>query len=121
MQEQYTILAVDDNPMNLDIIVNLLQEYNVCVALSARSGLNLLEKRSVDLVLLDLMMPNMDGVEMIEILKSQQNTKDIPVLLLSANHNQESVDRGFRAGAIDYIFKPFHPQELINCVHDHLD
>lgn len=121
MQEQYTILAVDDNPMNLDILVNLLKEYEMCVALSAKSRLNLLQNHKVDLVLLDVMMPNMDGIEMIKILKSKPSTRDIPVVLLSANYTQESIDRGFHAGAVDYIFKPFNPQELLTSVHNHLE
>ena len=114
------ILAVDDNPSNLDILVELLKDYEVLVSLSAKDALVLLKQYEVDLILLDIMMPNMSGIEMATLLKSQTKTKDIPILFLSANNNEDSIEQGFDVGAVDYVLKPFRPKELLARVKTHL-
>jgi CheY-like chemotaxis protein len=122
MAKKRTILAIDDNPMNLDILVNLLMmNYEILVALSAECALELLKKQKVNLIILDVMMPYMDGIEMTKIVKADERTKDIPILLLSANHDRDVLNQGFDAGATDYIFKPFSPNELIASIKHHLD
>jgi len=122
MADKRTILAIDDNPMNLDILVNLLlMNYEILVALSAECALELLKKQKVNLIILDVMMPDMDGIEMTKILKADKRTKNIPVLLLSANHDKNIIAQGFDAGANDYIFKPFSPNELIASIDHHLN
>ena len=120
MSQKLTILAVDDNPLNLDILVDLLKEYEVLVSLNAKNGLELLKEYDVDLILLDIMMPQMNGIEMAHILKSQINTQNIPILFLSANSDEESIEDGLDAGAVDYVIKPFRPKELLARVKTHL-
>ena len=120
MSQKPIVLAVDDNPLHLDILVDLLNEYEVLVSLNAKNGLKLLKEYDVDLILLDIMMPQMNGIEMAHILKSQIHTQDIPILFLSANNDEESVEDGLDAGAVDYVIKPFRPKELLARVKTHL-
>jgi len=120
MNQKQIILAIDDNPLNIDILVDLLKDYEILVSLSAKNGLELLKKHKVDLILLDIMMPNMNGFEMAKILKEQNSTKEIPILFLSANGDENSIEEGFNLGAVDYLVKPFRPKELLARVKTHL-
>jgi len=115
-----TILVVDDNPHNIDILVELLEDYNVLVSLNARNALSLLKSNSVDLILLDIMMPEMDGISMAKIVKSHVKSKDIPILFLTAKDDDESIESGFEAGGVDFILKPFKPRALLSRVKTHL-
>lgn len=115
-----TILVVDDNPNNIDIIVELLSHYNILVSLDAQNALSLLKSNNVDLILLDIMMPVMDGIAMAKILKSQSETKNIPILFLTARNDDESIEEGFKVGGSDFIIKPFRPRELLARVKTHL-
>lgn len=109
-----TILIVDDTETNIDILLNLLGErYDIVVALDAESALETIEESSVDLILLDIMMPNIDGYEVCNRLKSNENTSDIPVIFLTARDDEDSIERAYEIGAIDYITKPFKPIELL--------
>lgn len=109
-----TILIVDDTKTNIDILLNLLGErYDIVVALDAESALETIEESSVDLILLDIMMPNIDGYEVCNRLKSNENTSDIPVIFLTARDDEDSIERAYEIGAIDYITKPFKPIELL--------
>ena len=109
-----TILIVDDTETNIDILLNLLDDrYDVVVALDAQSALEVVEENSVDLILLDIMMPEIDGYELCLILKKQEHTKDIPVLFLTAKTDEESIERAYEVGGVDYITKPFKPRELL--------
>lgn len=109
-----TILIVDDTKTNIDILLNLLGErYDIVVALDGESALETLEESSVDLILLDIMMPNIDGYEVCSRLKSNEMTSDIPVIFLTARDDEDSIERAYEIGAIDYITKPFKPIELL--------
>lgn len=121
MNHKPTILIVDDEKINLNILIELLDDdYEVSVALNGIKALKLVEKKDIELILLDIMMPDMDGYEVCKILKSSQNTKDIPILFITAKTDDKSIVAGFEMGGIDYITKPFRPVELKARVKTHL-
>jgi putative two-component system response regulator len=102
------VLAVDDTEANLDILVDALgDEYQVSVALDGISALDTVNYIHPDLILLDIMMPNMNGYEVCKKLKFNPITANIPVIFLTAINDIESKAKGFRLGAVDYITKPF--------------
>jgi two-component sensor histidine kinase len=116
------ILIVDDTPANLTILRQMLTEhgYRVRPALSGEIALKAVEADIPDLILLDIMMPGMNGFEVCETLKSDAGTRDIPVLFISALDETEDKVRGFHAGAVDYITKPFNTGEVLARVETHL-
>jgi signal transduction histidine kinase/HPt (histidine-containing phosphotransfer) domain-containing protein len=114
------ILLVDDNPKNLQVLGNLLDEYRTAVATGGREALKFIRKIRPDLVLLDVMMPDMDGFEVCESLQASAETRSIPVIFLTAKTEAEDVVKGFRLGAVDYITKPFRKEELLARVRTHL-
>lgn len=123
MIEQQKILIVDDNPQNIKVLGSILSEYNftIIVASNGLQTLKALEKVSPDLILLDVNMPEMDGFETCEKIKSNPRTKEIPILFLTARIDTEDIVRGFKMGAVDYITKPFNSVELIARIHTHLE
>ncbi len=105
-----SILVVDDTPANIDILMEILADkYDVSVATDGPSALESVAEDKPDLILLDVMMPGMDGYEVCSRLKSSEQTKDIPVIFITAMTEIEDEIKGFEAGAIDYITKPFSP------------
>jgi putative two-component system response regulator len=121
-QEQDTILMVDDNPTNLHVLQATLEGrgYRLLAARDGTSALLVAAKALPDLILLDIMMPGMDGYEVCRRLQSDPVTCDIPVIFLSALEQTEDKVRGFELGAVDYITKPFQPEEVIARVNTHL-
>ena len=120
-QLQGTILAVDDNRVNLDILVNVLGElYDLSVATRGATALQLVMDNPPDLILLDIMMPGMDGFQVIKKLKENKETENIPVIFLSALSDVADKSKGFQLGAVDYITKPFHIEEVKARVNIHL-
>ena len=116
-----TVLAVDDTLANIDVVKGVLAEdYLVQAALSGKMALKIIEKQKPDLILLDIMMPEMDGYEVCEILKSQELTKDIPVIFLTAKVQESDEAKGLSLGAVDYITKPISPPILKERVKNHL-
>ncbi len=116
-----SILAVDDTKLNLDILVGLLgNKYNLSVALSGESALKYVEEQRPDLILLDIMMPEVDGLTVLRKLRRGDRTKDIPVLVLTALSDSDKKALCFNLGAVDYIQKPFDVEELEARVHTHL-
>ena len=113
MEHSERILLVDDDEDNLKIVQRLLERegYNVATASSGKKGIESLDTYRPDLVLLDVNMPGMDGLETIQILKRKENTA--AVVFVTANTETEDVIRGLDAGALDYIKKPFSPMELL--------
>ena len=109
------ILIVDDNPKNLQILGNYLQNegYKVEFALDGKSALDWIGRTEFDLILLDIMMPGMDGFEVCRIIKSNPLKQKIPVIFLTAKVDTESIVNGFDLGAVDYVIKPFNQKELI--------
>ncbi len=116
------VLVVDDNPANLRLMVKVLRDggYTVRVAPGGRLGLESVQARPPDLVLLDIRMPDMDGYEVCRRLKADPATGDIPVIFLSALREPADKVRGFAEGAVDYITKPFVTEEVLVRVQSHL-
>lgn len=117
------ILVVDDISKNLQVVGTILRNEGYHV-MPATSGLQALERVSAqppDLILLDLMMPEMDGLEVCSRLKADPLTRQIPVIFLTASNEMEHLMKGFEAGAVDYITKPFNAPELLARVRTHLE
>jgi len=123
MDTKITILIVDDNHQNLRVVSSFLKDknYNLALATSGVKTLELLEKIETDLILLDIMMPEMDGLETCRILKANPKTADIPVIFLTAKNQTEDIVEGFEAGGVDYITKPFNRDELLVRIKNHVD
>lgn len=116
------ILIADDDLVNLQLLGAILQSYEVTVIV-AKNGLTTLKYAidlQPDLILMDVMMPEMDGYETCQQLKASELTKNIPVLFLTARSSTEDVIRGFKEGGVDYILKPFIEPELIARIKTHL-
>jgi len=117
-----SILLVDDNPTNLQVLFQTLEGVG-CKLLIAKNGeiaLSIAGKALPDLILLDIMMPDIDGYEVCRQLKANPATSDIPVIFLSALGDTEDKVKGLQLGAVDYITKPFQPDEVIARVNTHL-
>lgn len=116
------ILIVDDVPKNIQVLGTLLAKFDceLAVAMNGQQALDTVAKVKPDLILLDVMMPIMDGHETCRHLKSNEDTKDIPVIFLSAKTETEDIVKGFELGAVDYVPKPFIGKELIARVKTHL-
>jgi CheY-like chemotaxis protein len=109
-----TVLAVDDTPENLAVVNALLRGlYKVKVSSSGEHALAIAANTSPDLILLDIMMPGLDGYEVCRRLKADPETADIPVIFLTAKSDEEGEQRGFDLGAVDYITKPISPPLLL--------
>ena len=122
MDETQKILMVDDEHLNLEMLVSLLgNDYRVLVAKSGQQALTVVANNPPDLILLDIMMPVMDGYEVCRRLKEKHTTRDIPVIFLSALQDVASETRGFELGAVDYITKPFRGATVRARVRTHLD
>ncbi len=117
------ILIVDDIPKNLQVLGSILRAegYEIAIAMNGKQALKVVEDILPDLILLDVMMPELDGYETCEILKKSRRTKDIPVIFLTAKTETEDIARGFKLGAVDYINKPFKSVELLARVKTHID
>ncbi|NTS77480.1 two-component system response regulator [Catenovulum sp. SM1970] len=116
-----TILTVDDTPANIDVVKGILSnDYIVQAAINGPMAIKIIEKRKPDLILLDVMMPEMDGYEVCEIVKSNPETKDIPVIFVTAKIQEEDETRGLSLGAVDYITKPISAAILKERVKNHL-
>jgi two-component system, sensor histidine kinase and response regulator len=120
--EPQTILIVDDVPDNLYLLNKILRDrgYRVQLASNGQQALDSARSDPPDLVLLDVMMPNMDGYQVCERLKADRNTSDIPVLFISALETTEDKLRAFSVGGADYITKPFRSREVLARVNTHL-
>ena len=108
------ILMVDDNTTNLKMAASVLAPfYELSMAKSGKQALTFLKKNKPDLILLDLLMPEMDGYETMERIKLDPETSDIPIIFLTADKETESEKRGLSEGAVDYITKPFNKDAML--------
>ncbi len=116
------ILIVDDLPENLNLLCQTLESfgYNVIAVPSGKMALNIAARTPPDLIILDIIMPEMDGFETCRRLKADKRLADIPVIFLTAKHETESLVAGFRVGGVDYITKPFENEEVMVRVQTHL-
>ena len=117
------ILIVDDNPGNVQFLGSLLMscDYEVGVAHNGVDALTFCKKKLPDLILLDVIMPEMDGYKFCEILKKDMRTSHIPVIFLTAKTETRDIVKGFSVGGVDYVSKPFIPEELLARVKTHVE
>ncbi len=118
----YSILIVDDTPANLRVIVDFLEEcrFNIRIARSGESALQRVAYDQPDIILLDVLMPGMDGFETCRRLKADQATRDIPVIFMTALTDPADKVKGFEVGAVDYVSKPLHQEEVLARISTHL-
>ena len=123
MNLHYNILIVDDVVENIQVAMNILKEdnYNFSFAKNGKDALTLLHEADFDLVLLDVMMPEIDGFEVCKEIKQDEKLSSIPIIFLTAKADADSIVKGFEVGGVDYITKPFHPSELLARVRTHLE
>lgn len=115
------VLIVDDVPRNIDLLREILSEhYQVQVAKSGSVALDIIARQLPDIILLDIMMPGMNGFEVCEVIKNNPNTADIPVIFLTAATDTENEIKGFEVGAVDFITKPISPVTTLSRVETHL-
>ncbi len=115
---QFEVLAVDDIPLNLLLVQKMLSKFNfkLRTAANGQQALDAVAAKKPDLILLDLMMPGIDGFEVIRRLRADPATADIQIVILSALNSNEDVVKGFNAGANDFIMKPIIMEKLLTCV-----
>lgn len=120
---EYKILVVDDNVKNIEVIANLLSEkgYDIEYALNGPDALQLLDLEDFDLILLDIMMPEMDGFEVCKRIQNDEKKKGIPIIFLTAKTDIESIEKSFKLGGLDYVSKPFDTAELLARVKTHIE
>lgn len=115
------VLIVDDNPTNIDLLISTLTgEYRLGVAINGPKSLEYVSKQKPDIILLDIMMPGMNGFEVCSRLKSDPETQDIPIIFITAVDDVSRKIKGFELGAVDYITKPFLAEEVRERVRTHL-
>lgn len=117
-----TILIIDDNPDNLRLLSSILQDhgYRARAANNGKRALATIEKEQPGLILLDIMMPEMDGYEVCKKLKENKSTVNIPVIFTSALYETVDKVKAFSIGAVDYITKPFNSEEILARINTHL-
>lgn len=122
-EKRPSILIVDDTPKNLQVLGNTLKmsDYKVEFAINGFKALEWIGKQSFDLILLDVMMPEMDGYEVCEKIRKDEQYNNLPIIFLTAKTDEESIVHGFKIGAQDYITKPFNTQELLVRVETQLE
>jgi len=118
--ETKTILIIDDTVENLDILGSLLEKYDIIDAISGKDALEILEEEKIDLILLDIMMPEMDGYEVCTKIRENTHTKNIPIIFITAKTDEDSIEKAYDVGGIDYVSKPFKPKELLAKVNREL-
>ena len=119
---QYNVLAVDDIPLNVLLVQKMLSRFNfkLRTASGGQEALDAVAQEKPDLILLDLMMPGIDGFEVIRRIRENPATEDIQIVILSALNSNEDVVKGFNAGANDFIMKPIIMEKLLSCVVNQL-
>lgn len=121
-KNHYKILIVDDVPANIQILGNILstENFQIAYAQSGKQALSVVKHQKLDLILLDIMMPYMDGFEVCSTLRNRKETAEIPIIFLTAKADMESIVKGFEIGGQDYITKPFNAAELLARVNTHI-
>jgi len=117
------ILIVDDNSVSIRMLVHVLKkkDYELAISKNGSQALTMLEDIQPDLILLDIMMPDLDGFKVCRTLKDNPRTKEIPIIFLTAKEETEDLVQAFELGAVDYVTKPFNGLELLARVQTHLD
>ncbi len=122
MSQKAKILIVDDEPFNVDVLQQELDEleYHIITASNGKEALDQIRKHQPDLILLDLMMPVLDGFAVLSEIKGDNSLRDIPVIIVSAADDSKSIVKGIKQGADDYITKPIDADHLKKKVKEHL-
>ncbi|CCU80717.1 hypothetical protein HSACCH_02255 [Halanaerobium saccharolyticum subsp. saccharolyticum DSM 6643] len=117
-----TILIVDDSKLNIEILSDILKAklYRIVVAKSGKRALEFAKIKKPDLILLDIMMPEINGFEVCKFLKNNSETADIPIIFISGLDKSKDIVKGFQVGAVDYIVKPFQKEVVLARVNTHL-
>jgi len=117
-----TILVVDDQPQNIRLIGTFLRKYyNLLIAENGPKAIDTAISKQPDLILLDIMMPNMSGFEVCEVLKKNEITKEIPIIFLTAKTETDDILKAFEIGGVDYVTKPFNAMELMARIRAHIE
>ena len=120
-QKKHTVLVVDDEKANINVLVELMKkEYRILVANNGEKALAIASREKPDMILLDIMMPVMDGYEVLRCLKADSETMEIPVIFLTAMSQITDEEKGLNLGAVDYIVKPISPSIMMARVKTHL-
>jgi len=122
LTKKHVILIVDDDTTNLQVIGSFLynKNYKIILAKSGKDALKSIEKNLPDLILLDIMMPEMNGYEVCEKIKDDDQTMDIPIIFLTAKTEAKDIIKGFNTGGVDYVTKPFIKEELLARIKTHI-
>lgn len=117
------ILLVDDMPKNLQVLGNILSEdeFDIAIATDGSQALKIINEIKPDLILLDIIMPEIDGYEVCKKIKSSEETSGIPIIFITAKTETEDIVKGFSLGAVDYVTKPFNSVELLARVKTHIE
>lgn len=123
MQESIAVLVIDDDTMIRTLLQNALSQkgFKVFSAANGLDGIDIAKAEDIDVILLDWMMPEMDGMEVLAELKRNSETMHIPVLMLTSKDDSKDIDFAIGKGAIDYIIKPFNAYEVPEIVQKHLE
>ncbi len=117
-----TILIVDDTKANIQILMKFLNEkYDLIASRDGQTAIDIAIEDKPDLILLDIMMPDMDGFETCKILKENSDTKNIPIIFITSKSDEDSIEHAFEIGGSDYITKPFKPRELLARINRELE
>jgi PAS domain S-box-containing protein len=118
---QKTILIVDDTDTNIHVLMELLDEkYDILASLNGYDAFEIINEEKIDLILLDIMMPEIDGYEVCKKLKENPRTKDIPIIFITAKTDEYSIEKAYKVGGVDYITKPFKAIEVLSRINTHL-
>lgn len=122
MEKTLNILAIDDNAENLKVLNTILRQegYNIAIALDAINGMKILTEVSIDLILMDIMMPGIDGFEACKLIKANNSFSEIPIIFISAINSTQDIVKALNSGGVDYITKPFQAEEVKVRVATHL-
>ncbi|MDD6773777.1 MAG: response regulator [Bacteroidales bacterium] len=120
---KYLVLAVDDIPLNLLLIKKMLAKFNfrLVTASDGQSALDMIAAEKPDLILLDLMLPGVDGFDVLKTVRENPATADIKVVILSALNSNDDIVKGFKLGADDFLAKPIIMEKLVDCVLKQLE
>lgn len=122
-QNQPKILIIDDQAKNIQVLGQFLrgEDFSLNIGKSGQAGLDMIEKVNPDLVLLDILMPDIDGFEVCKRIRANEKTKDIPIIFLSAVTDMGKIIHGLQIGGNDYVTKPFNQDELLARVKTHIE
>lgn len=120
MNDEFVILAIDDVSSNLDILLSFLEDYDVIPSVCAKKGIEIANSENVSLILLDINMPDLNGYEACKILKNSPKTEDIPIIFITSNSDEQSIELAYEVGCDDYISKPLKRGEVLARVNTQL-